>query len=228
MTAPVFPTGKRIVTTLLVLLALALSALTGSGGLRAEEPLHRETLHGEALVAALRSGGHVLYFRHAATDWSQQDRVAAVGDWTSCDGARVRQLSDAGRATARQVGAAMRRLGIPVGRVYSSEYCRAAETARLLDVGEVVTTRDLMNMRAADLMGGREQVIARARRLLSEPPLPGTNTVLVAHGNLMRAATGVYTGEAGAGVFRVMGKNLTLVAELTPQDWQALAEAWGE
>ncbi len=186
-----------------------------------------ERLSGEALVQALRRGGYVIYFRHAATDWSQEDRVGGPGDWTSCDGQRMRQLSAAGRETARRVGAAMRRLGVPVGRVRSSEYCRAAETARLLAVGTVMTTRDLMNMRVAELVGGRAAVVARARRVLSTPPAAGTNTVLVAHGNLMRAATGSYAGEGGAGVFAVTPQGLTLVAELSPQDWQALAERHG-
>lgn len=37
-----------------------------------------------ALVDALRSGGYVLYFRHAQTDWSQTDRNREAG-WDSCD-----------------------------------------------------------------------------------------------------------------------------------------------
>lgn len=182
-------------------------------------------LSGQALVAALRAGGYNIYFRHAATDWSQQDQVEKAGDWTSCDGGRMRQLSQEGRATARAVGAAIRRLSIPVGRVLASEYCRTAETARLMGLGAVETTTVVMNMRAASFVGGRAAVVERARRRIAEPPAPGTNTILVAHGNLLNAAADVYVGEAGAAVFAPdAADGFELVALLEPEDWTELAE----
>lgn len=204
-------------TALLALLVLAAPSAAGA-----------ERLSGEALVQALRSGGYNLYFRHAATDWGNDDHVTADGDWTSCDPAKMRQLSDEGRAAARRIGQALRALGVPVGRVLSSEYCRAAETARLLDVGEVRTTRRLMNLRAEEYVGGREAAVANAQALLSEPPPPGTNAVYVAHGNLARAATGAYPGEGGAAIFRPADGAFELVAEVTAEDWQALAERFGK
>jgi len=182
------------------------------------------------LVQALRAGGHTLYFRHAETDWSQQDHVSKAGDWKSCDGSRIRQLSDSGRATARRIGAALRALRIPVHRILSSEYCRAVETGKLMDVAPVETTLDIMNMRAADLVGGRAQVIKRARSVLATPPPAGRNVIITAHGNLSRAATGVYPGEAGAGVFipdASAEHGFRLVAELTPADWARLAARFG-
>jgi hypothetical protein len=45
----------------------------------------QDLLSGKALITALRRGGYNIYFRHAAIDWTQNDRVAAEGDWTSCD-----------------------------------------------------------------------------------------------------------------------------------------------
>lgn len=178
---------------------------------------------GDALVHALRQGGFVLYFRHAATDWSQQDRLQAAGDWTSCEPDRMRQLSEAGRQAAERVGIAMRRLEIPVSRVLSSEYCRSRETALRLGLGPVETTPDMMNMKAAGFVGGGDAVIERARRLLSAPPAPGTNVVIVGHGNVIRAATGAYPGEAGAVVFRPRpGGAPERVAEIAPNAWTDL------
>lgn len=185
----------------------------------------QDSLSGKSLVEALRRGGYVIYFRHAATDWSQTDHVTVKGDWTSCDPARVRQLSDRGRNQARGIGAAIRRLDIPIGRVLSSEYCRARQTAELMDLGSVEPTVDIMNMRAAHLVGGREAVADRARMELARPPVSGTNTVIVGHGNLMRAAAGAYTGEAGAGVFEPGGDGkFQLVAQIAPERWGQLAD----
>ena len=205
-------------------MVLGLFALLAAPPAAAQPPVAAQPMAGEALVQALRQGGFVLYFRHAATEWSQQDTVEAAGEWTSCEPDRMRQLSEEGRQTAERIGAAMRRLGIPVARVLSSEYCRTRETALRLGLGPVETTPDIMNMKAASLVGGRDAVIERARRRLAEPPAPGTNVVVVGHGNLVQAATGAYPAEAGAVVFRPReGQAPERVAEIAPAAWADLA-----
>ncbi len=198
------------------LLALALVSLAGAQ--------QSTALEGQALVNALRAGGYNIYFRHAATDWSLDDHVTKEGDWVSCDSDKMRQLADEGRRTARRMGEAIRALRIPVGRVLASPYCRTLETARLMELGSVETTTDVMNLRAAQYFGGRQAVAERARERLSVPPEPGTNTVLVAHGNVVRAATGEYPGEAGAIVFRPESDgSLSSIAHVTPAQWTRLA-----
>ncbi len=190
----------------------------------AEKSLAQPSLSDRELVDALRQGGYNIYFRHAATDWSQDDYVTTEGEWTSCDPQKMRQLSASGRAAARSIGEAIRRLEIPVGRVLSSEYCRTRQTAELMAIGPVKPTRAIMNMRVAGMVGGSEAVIERARKELGRKPIPGTNTVLVAHGNLMRAASGEYTGEAGAAIFKPSGGGMfQLVAIVEPENWQRLA-----
>jgi phosphohistidine phosphatase SixA len=180
-----------------------------------------------ALVEALRGGGYNIYFRHVATDWGQDDQVARTGDWTSCDPMEMRQLSSEGRATARRIGDSIRALGLPVARVLSSEYCRAWETARLMDLGPVTKTPDIMNMRVVDYVGGRDVVIRRAQRVLARPAPEGANVIIVGHGNLMRAATGAYASEGGSGVYAPRAGSepgFQLVARLSPDDWMRLAE----
>ena len=125
------------------LLALMLLGLAPWG---APVPARAADMPGKALVEALQGGGHTIYFRHSSTDWSQNDQVRQAGDWKTCDGARMRQLSDAGRDLARAIGRAMKALKVPVGRVISSEYCRSAETAKLFGFGDPETTTDIMNV----------------------------------------------------------------------------------
>lgn len=202
----------------LTLVAIPLSLL---GGVKA---LADDPLSGHELVRALRSGGYNLYFRHAATDWSRSDSVRAAGDWVSCDPLRIRQLSDDGRRTAKAVGEAMRALEIPVGSVFSSPYCRTVETARLLNVGPVEITTDVMNMRVAEYFGGRRAIAERTQMRLAATPEPGTNTVYVAHGNVVREATSVYPGEGECIVFRPDGEGgFEFAGRLTPEQWQRLA-----
>jgi broad specificity phosphatase PhoE len=184
-----------------------------------------EPLAGEALVRALQGGGYNVYFRHAATDWSQDDQVRVAGDWTSCDPSRIRQLSAEGRRTAREVGKAIRALGIPIGRVIASPYCRTVETARLMGLGPVETTTDVVNLRVAEFFGGRQAITRRARMRLAVKPAPGTNTVVIAHGNVAREATDVYPGEGEGVVFRPGGNgNFIFIGRLTPEQWARLAE----
>ncbi|MGD2172504.1 MAG: histidine phosphatase family protein [Gammaproteobacteria bacterium] len=175
------------------------------------------------LVDALRGGGYNIYFRHVATEWSQSDRVEQHGDWLVCDPDRMRQLSAAGRADASAIGAAIRDLSIPVGEVLASPYCRTMETARLMDVGQVLASTEVMNLRSASYFGGREAIVAAARRLLSSSPPAGANRVIVAHGNVAREATPVYPGEGEGLVFEPSANGFRLVGRLTPADWQRLA-----
>jgi broad specificity phosphatase PhoE len=136
----------------------------------------------------------------------------------------MRQLAEAGRAAARGAGEAVRALGIPVGQVVSSEYCRTVETARLLGLGPVKTTRDLFNLAAASWLGGEEAVVERGRRVMRERPAPGTNTVLVAHGYLLQAAARVTLPAAGAAILLPMDQGEPkVIVVLTAEDWTELA-----
>src|SRR3982750_3064178 len=96
---------------------------------RAEEPSSEPVngLRGPALVSGLRAGGFILYFRHASTDFGQSDE--SMTSFEDC--AKQRNLTDKGRDEARAIGAAMRELKIPIGRVLASPFCRTVETATL-------------------------------------------------------------------------------------------------
>jgi len=129
---------------------LLLACLLAAGPLLAAD----SQLTDMALVKALRAGGFNIYFRHVSTDWSQSDDVREADDWRSCDPLRMRQLSPAGRATARAIGEAMRQLDIPVAEVLASPYCRTVETAELMGLGKVIESIQVMNMRSATRCGG--------------------------------------------------------------------------
>ncbi len=200
---------------------LLIAALSVAGAGMAAPP---SGLQGEALLQALRSGGYSIYFRHAATDWSLQDQVSQAGDWESCDPTRMRQLSDEGRRAAKAIGEAMRAQNIPVGQVLASPYCRTVETARLLGLGDVQPTTDVVNLRVAAYFGGRDAIIATAQRLLSVPPKAGRNTVIVAHGNVAREATPVYPGEGEGVVFKGDGDGgFEYVGRIAADQWRTSA-----
>ena len=91
-------------------------------------PAPATALQGPQLVAALRRGGYVVYFRHTATDYSRDDTgMRHLGD---CDHQRL--LSAQGRRDARDIGLRIRALGLPVGEVLASPFCRTMDHARLM------------------------------------------------------------------------------------------------
>lgn len=209
--------AERLRTSFLFLLGIALFNVATTAG---SEPLPDD------LLDELQGGGYTIYFRHAPTEWSQQDRVRTLADCASCDPERMRQLSDEGRVLARQVGETIRQLGIPVDRVFASEYCRTVETARLLGLGPVETTRDIINARVADLIGGREKLKRTATARLSTPPAAGTNNVIVAHGNVFLLAARTRPVELGAAVVRSdRNGGFSVVARISPEEWATLAKS---
>jgi len=173
------------------------------------------------LVDILVDGGYVIYFRHAATDRSQPD--SNRDELADC--ATQRNLNDEGRAQSRAIGIAFQRLGIPVGRVLSSQYCRARETAELA-FGRAETTADISSPVGIDEVEDRRRIDA-LRALLGTPPEAGTNTILVAHQFNLRDAADVSLGVEGeAAVFAPDGRGAyTLLERVLPEGWTALANA---
>jgi phosphohistidine phosphatase SixA len=175
-------------------------------------------LSGAALVSALRGGGYVTYFRHAATTPTPDDARPVV----LADCATQRNLSETGQAQARAIGQAFARLSIPVGQVRSSPFCRALDTVRLA-FGEAEIEPLLENLETAADENERERRTVGLRRLLSAPPDPGTNTILVGHGFNISAAAQVTIPEGGAAVFHPDGAGgYELVAMVPPDGWAAL------
>src|SRR6187455_1877041 len=128
------------------------------------------------LARDLRAGGLVVAIRHAATDFSMPDQDPVV----LSDCSTQRNLSTQGRADARAIGRGVRRLGLPVGKVFSSGYCRTLETARLA-FGRATVHPALLNTIAAEHNAAWRKQILAARRLIGTRPAAGRLVVLVTH-----------------------------------------------
>ncbi len=89
-------------------------------------------------INALRQGGYVIVFRHGATHQDQAD----TDPLNPSNVSQQRQLNDAGRAKAKEIGEAFRKLRIPVGQVQTSVFNRAVETGTLMNLGEVTSSLD--------------------------------------------------------------------------------------
>jgi hypothetical protein len=182
----------------------------------AQAPASGGELAGPALLDALRAGGYVIYFRHTATDFGRNDSEMSGYD----DCARQRNLTDAGRADARAIGSAFADLGIPVGDVLASPFCRTIETAKLM-FGRATPTQAVRGG-PANADGGRYDAL---KRLLSQPVARGTNLVIASHGNPFRAISDApYLAEGEAAVIEPRGeRGFRVVARVAKDRWRALA-----
>jgi broad specificity phosphatase PhoE len=88
---------------------------------------------------------------------------------------------------ARQIGAAIKKLGIPIGEVYTSRLNRAIETGKLLSDQEVRPVDALTDSGAgstsamASPTGGNAKAGLALRELINAAPKAGTNTLIVTH-----------------------------------------------
>jgi phosphohistidine phosphatase SixA len=186
------------------------------------EPDPAVTLSGPHLVHALQEGGYVIYFRHADTGPPYPEREPV--DLQRCE--TQRNLDDHGRAQARDVGEQLRRLGIPVGDVLVSEFCRCWQTAELA-VGRYRKLHALTGVsRDAASAEKREQAAAGLRELLATPPRSHTNTMLVSHGyNLFDVEQFLLGTQGEAAIYHPDGRGgYSLVARVLPDDWAGLPQ----
>jgi phosphohistidine phosphatase SixA len=193
----------------------ALALLLTLPALAEEQP--KQLLTGPALLAALRSGGLIVYFRHASTDFGQNDDQ--MTGYEDC--ATQRNLTDRGRAEAQRIGAAMKHLAIPVDDVLASPFCRTMETARLIFGRATATTA----VRGGPARAESPERYAELRKLLSTPRPPGANLAIVSHGNPFANVVGPpYLAEGEAAVIRPLGNaGFVVVGRVTKDAWEALA-----
>jgi len=91
------------------------------------------------IVKALRAGGFVIVVRHGATFPDQADTDPLNFD----NIAAQRNLNDKGKALAKAFGDAIREAGVSVGKVYTSKYNRAYETAVTAGFKDIEKTADI-------------------------------------------------------------------------------------
>ena len=171
-----------------------------------------------ALLKALQAGGLVVYFRHGATNQGGVDRI----DWPR---SRQRLLSAEGETQARTVGQVFQRHRLGVDEVLASPFARCHDFAQIA-FGRVQDDRQLLGLLSQD--SGRQQRIDHSLALLRRAVVAERNRVVVGHSSNIQQTTGVFLPEGGAMLVRPDTKaegGFSVLGELRPADWAALAQA---
>jgi len=175
-------------------------------------------------IAALRQGGYVIVFRHGATHQDQAD----TDPLNPKNVAQQRQLNDTGKAKAKEIGEAFRKLRIPVGQVQSSAFNRAVETGTLMNLGEVTASSDFSEGGLVVTPIENNRRAQALRKVAATVPPAGTNIVVVTHKPNILDAFGkewfdVREGEAS--VFQPGGGGYKLIVRVQADEWSKLAQA---
>ena len=176
------------------------------------------------LVRSLRAGGLVIVVRHGATFTDQADTDPLNFD----NIAAQRNLNDKGKALATDFGGAFRQIGIPIGKVYTSRFNRAYETAVLAGFKGIEKTADLTEGGLVVSPNENNRRAEAFRKMLSVAPQAGTNTILITHKPNIVDALGkdwfdVKEGEAS--IFHPENGSYKLVARVQMDEWSRIAAA---
>lgn len=182
---------------------LALS-LAAAGAACARTQASPEVLRG------LQNGGHVIYFRHAATAWKGKD----LQSWPREE---QRPLSEDGIAQSRRIGARFAALGVPVDEVRASPFYRCT------DMGEIAfgsATRDDGLLSPTNPSTSPRRSLGYLAERLSTPRDGQGNLVLIAHTTNLQLLEGMSLAEGEAAVFRPMGGGeYAFLGRVLPDDW---------
>jgi phosphohistidine phosphatase SixA len=171
------------------------------------------------LLRKLQQGGLVIYMRHATTEKDYADQADPNLDLN--DPSTQRMLSEQGIEEATNIGAGFKANDILIGKVLSSEYQRAKDTAELA-FGKYKENSKLNFLPFEDYTDEQLDIYHDrvAPMLAKKPKNSKKNTVIVGHDDPFEGATNIYPDPQGTSyIIDPNGDNYEILAQLKPNDW---------
>jgi len=155
--------------------------------------------------------GYVLLLRHSLAPGVGDPENFKVNDCST-----QRNLSEVGRQDAQDVGAWLARRQIKIARVESSRWCRAKETAQLLNLGKVRLNRNLDSLFQESDLPNHPQTIKVRKQIVDHRNKKG---LLILVGHFVNIAALTNTGvDSGEGVLvRADSKGVIRIVGTTPK-----------
>ncbi len=138
----------------------------------------------------------ILHLRHAIAPGGGDPANFDVNDCNT-----QRNLSAQGREQSRQIGAQLKSLGIAPTQVWSSQWCRSTETAKLMGVGEVKPLPALNSFFQNPSLGAAQ--IAELQTFIRELDPEGGPYVMVSHQVVVSGLNSTFAA-SGDGVWMVL------------------------
>ena len=144
--------------------------------------------------------GYVLLLRHSLAPGVGDPENFKLGDCST-----QRNLSQEGRNDASEIGAWIKRQKVKIYRVESSRWCRARQSAELLDIGKVKLNKNLDSLFRESNLESHPKTLKTKQQIISHRNKKGL-LVLVGHYVNIAALAGVGV-DSGEGVIVKANKN---------------------
>jgi len=144
--------------------------------------------------------GYVLLLRHSLAPGVGDPENFKLGDCST-----QRNLSQEGRDDASEIGAWIKRQKVEIYRVESSRWCRARQSAELLDIGKVKLNKNLDSLFRESNLESHPKTLKTKQQIISHRNKSGL-LVLVGHYVNIAALVGVGV-DSGEGVIVKANKN---------------------
>lgn len=168
-----------------------------------------QALDEQALWQELRKGGYVLLIRHADAPGTFDPPGFQLGVCST-----QRNLSEEGRAQSKRLGELIRAKNVPVGQVFSSEWCRCIDTATLaFGADKVQTWSAISSPTGGDDKQQRANLEAVRQRISRASST--TNMVLVTHMFNIQDITGGGAAQGEIVVLRAQDKQMRVVGRIS-------------
>ncbi len=183
----------------------------------ASHHIHQHANSKEAgLIEQLQRGGYILYARHERTELERTHDEEPLR-FAECN--TQRNLSLAGRASANEIGQAIKLLGIKISKSYTSPFCRTVETAmgmfgsaeNIVPLSGRALHTDAFDMEKAGLL--------TKEFLLGLQPETGSNIAVTGHWGTFNAALGIPLHEGDIAVLTNSNGKLEYHGTIHPATW---------
>ena len=162
------------------------------------------------IIENLKVGGKLIFIRHAYAPGGGDPENFNIHDCST-----QRNLSESGRIQSRKIGNFFTENKIKIEKVYSSEWCRCKETAKILALGHV-TELPILNSFFESFHLKDEQTIQLKDWLLQlNNKIP---VVLVTHQVNITALTEIYPSSGEIVVIRITGLGEIKIVGRIPTD----------
>jgi broad specificity phosphatase PhoE len=163
----------------------------------------------EAVWAEFFQGRAVALLRHATAPGLGDPPGFRIGDCST-----QRNLSQEGRQQARRIGDFFRAKGVKEATIYSSQWCRCLETARLLNLGQVNELPSLNSF--FQNSSSEKKQTTETRHFISSLPT-GKPVIMVSHQVNITALTGIFPSSGEIIMFRYSkNKNGDVIGRFKP------------
>ena len=168
----------------------------------------------------------VIYLRHTTTEVDYADQADPNLDLNDCS--TQRKLSSQGIAEAETIGTGFEANDIVIGKIITSQYCRAKDTATIA-FGKYDNVNKKLNFLPFEDYTDEQldKYHDRVAPLLSKGNKKG-NKIIVGHDDPFEGTTNIYPDPQGTAYILEPnnGDSYELIAKMRPNDWAFGANIW--